>query len=207
MRLRKQRGFTLMEMMVVIAIIMILGAIAAPTLVRAMRRYQTEATARNVANILLRTRYEAIQRNRRISTIFVPPVGNQGALYGIDLDGDAILDPGEPRILAALAVDFWRNNVPTPPPTTNLPPDYVPPALPPAYSITFSPEGTVVTQVGGVGPWQLAPQVQIICFVRFGRPGLTAQNIRDFEAWLIGATPAGRVRVWRWSTSPARWNL
>ncbi|MFQ5664544.1 MAG: Tfp pilus assembly protein FimT/FimU [Terriglobia bacterium] len=194
----RQAGFSLVEILVAVVVFLVLASIAAPNLVRAIRRYQLESSARNVANIILRTRYEAVNRNRRVATAFLPPAGNEGARYGIDMNGNGILDALEPRVMVSSQATFWQNNVPTLPPANTLatlPADYTNVAVPlnPAYSVSFSPRGTVVVDAGG-GNWQLAPQVQLIAFVR-GDPN----DPPNFDSWLIGVTPAGRVRVWFWA--------
>jgi prepilin-type N-terminal cleavage/methylation domain-containing protein len=86
MRFRnRQRGFSLLEMMIVITLMIIIAAFATPTLVRTIRNYQMESAARQVSNTILSARYEAMRRNRRVCTLF-QRVGNEGR-YGLDLNG------------------------------------------------------------------------------------------------------------------------
>jgi prepilin-type N-terminal cleavage/methylation domain-containing protein len=199
-------GFSLIEMMVVVAIILILGAIAAPSLWRAIRRYQIESDARNISGILMTARYEAIKRQERICTIFVAPDLDEGRgpKYGIDLDADGALedtsddDPREPSIIASRVVNFFRDNVATLPPDDSidtLPEDYQGVELAPDYSICFSATGTVVTDPDGTGVWNLAANVQGFAFLR-GDPNATA----DIDAWFVIVTPAGRIRLFTWQS-------
>ncbi len=193
-------GFSLMELLLVLSVIVVVTAIATPTIVRTVRRYQTESSARNVASILLRTRTEAVKRNQRISTIFVAPSGTNGAFYGIDLNGNGALDPTEPRVMAAPGMTFWQNNTPTVPPTTGLPADYTslaapatPSGGPTAYSVTFSPQGTVVVNNGG--QWQLASQTLGICVTNGN-----ALGAGNSDSWLITITPTAHLRVFYWQS-------
>src|ERR1700674_2264865 len=88
-------GFSLLELVIGIGIILVLAAIALPQLRRALRRYQTESTARNIANIIVQARSEAVKLNRRIGTAFVAASGNNGDRYGIDENGDGVLQATE----------------------------------------------------------------------------------------------------------------
>src|SRR3989338_6371415 len=97
MRRRGERGFSLLEMMAVVAILLILGAMASPSLMRAIRSYRLESSTRQIADILKRTRYEAMRRNQRIATAYQAPMGARGAELGIDFNMNGSLDTGEPR--------------------------------------------------------------------------------------------------------------
>lgn len=212
-RSSKYRGFTLFELMIVISILFILGGIATPTLFRAIRSYQLESYGRQVANMILRARYEAMQRNRRVCTVF-QRVGAEGR-YGLDLTGpdaepcnDAtptlgtgfgVNPPAESFLATNNFVNWWFNDTATYPPLTGLPAGYntfgtiVPPAR---FRVVFSPRGTVV-QPGLGGTWTMATQTRLVCLVR---------NIpRDFDAVLVTVTPVGRIKLYRWRTNTLRW--
>lgn len=198
-----ESGFTVVELLVVVFIILITAAAATPTLVRTVQRYRTEASARNIANILTRARLEAIKRNQRLSTIFLPPSGGNGARYGIDLNGNGVLEATEPQIMAASGVTFWQNNTPTAPPTTGLPTDYTDLGLPTApsggptsYSVTFSPQGTVV--VNNAGNWQLASKTMAIAVTN----GISISPAHS--SWLITITPAAHIRMFSWQNGAWR---
>lgn len=64
---RKQRGFTLAEVLVVVAVVGILAAIAAPNLSDMVRRQRLKTAAFDVFSSLNLARSEAIKRNRQVS--------------------------------------------------------------------------------------------------------------------------------------------
>lgn len=207
-----QRGFSLFELLVVVSILLIMGAIATPYLFRAIRNYQMEAAGRQIANMVLRARYEAMQRNRRVCAVF-QRVGNERR-YGLDLRGpdtepcnDAapVLDPtapgvaGDPFIVTTRLAEWWRNDTNQRPPLFGLPAGYdqdVETTAPPNYRVTFSPRGTVVVDAGG-GNWTMASTVQLITL----RRALAV----EFDAVLVTVTPVGRIKLYRYRTVGGVW--
>jgi prepilin-type N-terminal cleavage/methylation domain-containing protein len=209
MRFRnRQRGFSLLEMMIVITLMIIIAAFATPTLVRTIRNYQMESAARQVSNTILSARYEAMRRNRRVCTLF-QRVGNEGR-YGLDLngadrdpcdDGSRALTGTEPYIATNVTIDWWNNDTPTLPPIfSGLPPGYDSAGevtAPANYSVTFSPRGTVVVNAGG--SWNMATTVQMITLRR-------VSGGADEDRLLITVSPVGRVKLYRWDFAGNRWN-
>jgi prepilin-type N-terminal cleavage/methylation domain-containing protein len=59
----RDRGFTMLELLVVMTVIMIVTAISMPSFLRAIRTYQLNDAATQVAGVLKFTRYEAIRLN------------------------------------------------------------------------------------------------------------------------------------------------
>lgn len=204
----RQRGFSLLEMMIVITLMVIMAAMATPTLIKAIRNYQTESTARQVSNMILSARYEAMRRNRRVCTLF-QQVGNEGR-FGLDLngadrdpcdDGSRTLAGNEPFIVTDVTIDWWNNGTPALPPSlAGLPAGYDLAAeanAPPNYSITFSSRGAVVVNAGGA--WNIASTVQMITLRRLSGGA-------DADRLLITVTPVGRIKVYRWDFVGNRWN-
>jgi Tfp pilus assembly protein FimT len=66
-RLKSRYGFSTVEMVVTVAVLMILVAIAIPTLSRAFSTYQYNTAAAQVAGMLKFTRHEAIRLNKPVS--------------------------------------------------------------------------------------------------------------------------------------------
>jgi prepilin-type N-terminal cleavage/methylation domain-containing protein len=88
---RPQRGFTLAEALVTLAILAIAMALGAPALQRLFLRSSLEATGREMAVLFQRARLEAIKR--RVPTVVEvdPSTGSVRAFA--DVDGPAAADP------------------------------------------------------------------------------------------------------------------
>lgn len=84
-----QRGFTLIELMVVVAMIGILLAVATPTIMSTIPRYRLRAAARELVINFKRAKLEAVKRNRNVVIAFTPGVGVQGGSYLVFVDANA----------------------------------------------------------------------------------------------------------------------
>ncbi len=86
----REAGFTLMEMMIVVAIIGILSALAFPSLSTLITRNRTKAAARELRGYLQKAKLEAIKQNRSCLVVFTPKAGtNAGSCVTcIDLDNN-----------------------------------------------------------------------------------------------------------------------
>ena len=93
MRRNRRDGFTLVELMIVIAVIGILAAIAAPSYQTYMAQRRLNGAARHLAMHLMQARSQAITTNKKI---FVNVLNNHQYCFVIDEDGDETLDtPGD----------------------------------------------------------------------------------------------------------------
>lgn len=195
-----QRGFTMLELLVVVGIILVVAAIATPNLIRSVRRYQTEAAARETGNILLRARYAAAQSSQRVSVIYQAPAGGAPAYLGIDFggdgpptdDGNGALDAGEPRMALPFGMTSNLGGAPW-----NVAPDYTAVAAVPAAGLTFSPKGTVVNLVGGT--WLTDTQIRGFILQRTIAGGAVT------DEYMVVVTPAGRIRMWTRVTPAGPW--
>jgi len=66
------RGFSTIELAVTLSLILILGAIAVPVLIRALRIYQLNDNATQMAGMLKLTRFQAIRNNTEVDCRFRP---------------------------------------------------------------------------------------------------------------------------------------
>jgi type IV fimbrial biogenesis protein FimT len=133
-RLKKQgrnKGFTLVEMLIVIAMIGIVLGVAATTLLRALPDYRLRSAARELLFDLQKARLEAVKRNRPVLVEFSPqaydPAGERGGYtlcVDIDTPANGVCDPTDPVLI--------RRGMPKNVSLTDAPPDGF------ATSITFA---------------------------------------------------------------------
>jgi len=92
-----QAGFSLVELVVSLAVILIISAVAIPVIVHTLRVYQLNSTSSQLAGILKFTRFEAIRRNKQVSCRIVPN-GPNWQVWA-DSDDNSLLNGPEPQII------------------------------------------------------------------------------------------------------------
>jgi len=90
-----QSGFTLAELVVVVAIILIVGGLSIPNLTRAIDTSRIKGAAQTLAAAYQDARIVATQKNTSYQ-VLVSPIGIKPAQICIDLDGDGTCGPGDP---------------------------------------------------------------------------------------------------------------
>lgn len=96
-RMKTNRGYTLVEVMVVIGIIAILATVAVPNIVGWRTKQRFAAAAADVHEAIKVARSSAIKDNTTVAIQFQPP--NRFTVFADD-DGDGTPDPGERTILS-----------------------------------------------------------------------------------------------------------
>ena len=71
-RCHRQAGFTMVELMIVIAVIAILTAIAVPNIINSLPNYRLKAAARDMYSNFQKAKMEAVKRNVTVVLDFVP---------------------------------------------------------------------------------------------------------------------------------------
>ncbi|MDP2016247.1 GspH/FimT family pseudopilin [Hydrogenophaga sp.] len=102
----RSKGFTLIELMVVVAMLGVLAALAAPSFADMLRRMRVESMREELQASIANARVEAISRGRPVvllRTAPCPQAANAldwdcGWTAFIDLDGDDAIDVGEPTL-------------------------------------------------------------------------------------------------------------
>ncbi|HCC54447.1 MAG TPA: hypothetical protein DEQ20_05925 [Desulfobulbaceae bacterium] len=83
-----EKGLTLVELMVVLGIISILGAVAFSMAASTVPRYNLRAEARELVINFKKAKLEAMKRRRDVVLAFTPGVGTEGGSYQIFADAD-----------------------------------------------------------------------------------------------------------------------
>jgi prepilin-type N-terminal cleavage/methylation domain-containing protein len=109
---RRATGFTLLESIVVVAILGIVMVLGLPALLSMHRRSQVEQSARRVAAGIARARFEAIRNTRAVCVRALDAAAQAGPGISAfsDADGDCVLDPGDLEI-RGLRMDLDPNVV------------------------------------------------------------------------------------------------
>ena len=87
---RAERGFTLIEILAVLLIMMILALYGTPKLMGVLHRAKVEGTAKQTATLMRAARMEAIKRNC-YGVVAIEPASRRVVAYA-DLDRDGVLD-------------------------------------------------------------------------------------------------------------------
>jgi Tfp pilus assembly protein FimT len=98
---KRQAGFSLLEVVVALVVAIILLAVSLPIFLRAYRSYQLTNAARQVADILRLTRYEAIRLNKKVYCMFQPFAGNPAMMsaFMTDSSGNGLSGMGTATIV------------------------------------------------------------------------------------------------------------
>lgn len=172
---RKQSGFSLVELVAVVGVILVVAAFAAPTVTRALRTYRVGSAARDVSNIVQRTRYEAIRRN--IATACRGQVVNGQWQIWVDLNANQRLENNEPFILL-------------PPDITFLDANQVPSAASMGYNQTRQIQGVIVFDPRGTLDFGGQPPAVLLAFL--GMPSDAGSGYRA-----LAVAPNGKSRLWQ----------
>lgn len=97
---KAERGFSVTELVVTVAIGLVLMAIAMPAFMKAYRSYQLTGAASQMADILRLTRYEAIRGNTWENCVIGPSTTDAGmTVVFADADNNSLQNGSEKMIL------------------------------------------------------------------------------------------------------------
>ena len=170
------RGFSLIELMVVVAVILIITAAAIPQVGRSVALYRLNGAAAEISNLIQRARYEAIRQNTTMR-VRQDQADGRPRFYA-DLNNDGDWQANEPVALLSLTLDLLDEGSVPDPGSMNLGNVTSSPAV-----IAFDGRGTV-DFTGGV-PTAYAYYI--------GYSG--GQTTYGYRA--VALTPIGRTRVYK----------
>ncbi len=193
------RGFSLLELMVVLAVITIVSAIVTPQIIATVNNYKLRTAASGVAGVFQKARMQAVNDDKWYS-VAMGTSGGIGYAFA-DLWGSPTtppnntLDPAENNMITYLprGISFDTAG----PSTASMNLDFAPITAMPSFNargLPCTPSGMVCpfVPVGGVA------QNGYLYYLRQDRA-------LSRPAWAaITVSPAGRVRVWSWNGNA--WN-
>jgi prepilin-type N-terminal cleavage/methylation domain-containing protein len=188
-RFKSNKGFTLIELVVVVAIIIVITALSLPSLLNSMATIRLRSAAQNLAGILQQARVRATHDNAVVGlgcTPFNVAIDTCTQTFLVDKAGNQLTNPVQiqlpqnvsyttspPATISDAAVGFTKTTAPGAQPFFNAR------GVPCQFNA-----GTCQTTVAGGGNANFV-------FYLTGPSGLAA----------VSVSPAGRVKVWSYSSS------
>ena len=178
------RGFSLVEVVIALAVILILSAVAMPAFITAYRNYQLDDATTQFAGLLKFTRFEAIRLNKTVNCVIqqvasVPPVTNIWADSDVGGIPDGIEDPNEKQLIFSGTVNL-------------VPPAAVPnvAGLAGAVGVATLADGTA-TLFGFDRRGAVNPANQVYAFY------LANQGDTSIGSRAVVLLPSGAIQVWK----------
>ena len=111
--LDSQSGFTLAELSVVVAVVLVVAALSIPNFSRAIDTSRIKGAAQSLAAAYQDARIRATQKDTSYQVLISPP-GISPAQICIDLDGDGTCSAGDPVTTFAAQIKVSNLGVPVP---------------------------------------------------------------------------------------------
>jgi prepilin-type N-terminal cleavage/methylation domain-containing protein len=167
-----QLGYSLIEMVMTLAVGLILVSVALPVLVGAIQSYRLNSIAQQTADLIALTRYTAIRRNSVLSLLLTP----DNTTFFVDVNGNGKLDTGEPMVMLPTDMQIVNGGAPGTTSTGLQKTQNF------AGAITFDYRGTVnFPPLGTNGPYFLV---------------LAYTNPDQYGFRAISVIPMGQTKIW-----------
>jgi len=111
-RRRPQNGFSLVELVLSLAVLLVITTLAIPVVVRSLQVYQLNSTASQLAGMLKFAKFDAIRQNTKVSCQ-IQETGSSWLVW-VDSNGNDVQDGAEPAMVISgsntlLAAGFVPN--------------------------------------------------------------------------------------------------
>lgn len=178
-RTRSQaRGFSLLELMIVVGVSLAVAAIAIPSAITATQNYKLRSTASSVSGVIQKARMLSVARNS-----YYPVASTSGGLLSVDVGTSSVNPADKVSLQLSNGITIVTSGAPAvnaiagslTPFTTSLP--------------QFNPRGLPCFG----SPCVADPSKMYIMFLRQDR------SLTNTGWAAVNVTPAGRVQVWTWS--------
>lgn len=194
-----QSGFTMIELMVVVVIILILGGYAVPNVLNFIHMARLRGSASDYASLLQVARIRSVQDNNFYSS-YILAGSPQQAYVDLKSNGGTQVDSGDPLI--ALSTEVAPVAAGSAPDTTNLKGKFLPAGSgltvkdgsTTANRVIFSPRGLPCSTQSATGGTVCDSAAGATAFWVFFKDNRTS-------AWeAVTVSPAGRVQKWQHGT-------
>lgn len=195
------RGFSMLELVIVIGIMMIVAGIAVEFLQRAAQTMRLKESGINYSNLLQQARIRAVHDDKYY-TVLAAIGGVGGDMAFVDIAGTGVYVPGEPMMLFSTGVS--PQSFGSGPNLANLEAQFLPnnpgaiqTVNTTALGPTLGSRGLPCTPTGG--PLGVCPYLSVggvpTSYITF------IQNTQSGNWEAVTLTPAGRIRQWRYDGS------
>jgi prepilin-type N-terminal cleavage/methylation domain-containing protein len=195
------RGFSLIELLIVVAIGMIAAAMALPLVSNAVNQIHLSSSATDYANLLQRARMRAVQDDTYYQ-IQTQTLSGDPIAY-VDINKNGSYDTGEPMMVFASGVTYKAQSAG--PALSNLKSQFLPSGSVAQGSLQstmipiFGPRGLPCKVSGSACPYLDAG----------GKPFsylLFVQNTQNNRWEAVTLNPAARIREWAYDTKSSTWS-
>jgi|SRR6266481_763285 len=196
-RRNPRNGFSLVELVLSLAVLLVITTLAIPVVVRSLQTYQLNATASQLAGMLKFAKFDAIRQNTPVSFQIKQSASGTSWIAWVDSNGDNQPDGAEPQMVIPMAGNdtLLASSVPSPHPIiatlgvggTGLPWTILSGST---GSIMYDQRGVVVAPPAGGGP---VVAVTTVYALYLGNPNPNDAN-SSYRA--IITLPSGAVQVW-----------